>query len=145
MEILKLGDWHVIFLHFPIALYYTGLIFDLLGGIFKINVYPAGHWIVIFAVITTIPTVITGLDLTDEFSRNRYFELHRNWGLMTLGFGLLHGTYRAYVLKAKKAFRYWVFMTLSVVSCFLVTITADWGGLIVFGKGFLKQRTIHSP
>lgn len=145
MGIPKLGDWHVIFLHFPIALFYTGLIFDLLGGIFKIKVYPAGHWIVIFAALTTIPTVITGLDLTEEFGRNRYFDLHRNWGFATLGFGLLQGIYRAYVLKAKKATRYWVFITLSVVSCFLVTITADWGGLIVFGKGFLKQKTVHSP
>lgn len=145
MEIPKLGDWHLIFLHFPIALFYTGLLFDLLGGIFKMEVYPAGHWIVILAVVMTIPTVITGLDLTDEFSRNRYFESHRNWGLMTLGFGLIQGAFRVYVLKAKKAIRNWVFIILSFVSCFLVTITSDWGGLIVFGKGFLKQKVTHSP
>ena len=146
MYIPKIGEWHVIILHFPIVLFYTGLVFDLLGALFKVKVYPAGHWIVIMAAVLTIPTVITGLELTDAFEKNKYFIIHRNWGLATLAFGLLHGYYRCYILKKHKMVHPWILSGLSLVSVFLVSMTADWGGLVGFGYGFLKHlMQHHSP
>jgi len=143
MYIPKLGQWHVIVLHFPIVLFYTGLVFDLLGEKHKIKVYPAGHWIVIMAAVLTIPTVITGLGLTSAFEKNRYFIPHRNWGFATLAFGLFNGYVRYYTLRYKKVFRPWILISLSVICTILVSITADWGGLVGFGYGFFKEMLQH--
>tara|TARA_Y100001960_G_scaffold292282_1_gene334349 strand:- start:66 stop:476 length:411 start_codon:yes stop_codon:yes gene_type:complete len=58
--------YHYLLLHFPIALFITGYIFDLLYIIFRNNLfYKFGFWNIGIGVITGIFTVISGF-ITDN-------------------------------------------------------------------------------
>lgn len=133
MAEFDIGQWHVVLLHFPIVLFWTALVYDLLGAVWGIHVYPAGHWIVIVAAILAIPTVITGLALSDAFITNPYVETHEDWAIATLIYSLLHGAFRFFSLK--KHFNKYLFITLSLINVILISVTAEYGGLVAFGHG----------
>jgi len=131
---LNLCDWHPVFLHFPIVLIWTALVFDLLGWIRKANVYPAGHWIMIAGGLMTIPTAATGLACFDEFSGHPYLFTHLSFAVLTVVYSLFHAAWRWRVLQTKKAVKAGFFVLLSSINVLLVSITADYGGRIAFGK-----------
>jgi uncharacterized membrane protein len=138
---VELGELHVVILHFPIVLFWTGLVFDLLGWIWKCQVYPTGHWIIIAAALLAIPTVLTGLEAADAFPGNPAVILHRNMALITLAVGFCHAVLRLYLVLKKKTFRSSLLVFFSLINVLLVSITAEFGGVIAFGKGIL----IKSP
>ncbi|MBS0647741.1 MAG: hypothetical protein JSS10_00785 [Verrucomicrobia bacterium] len=141
MADFDLGQLHVILLHFPIVLFWTALVYDLLGAVWKVHVYPAGHWIVIVAALLTIPTVITGLDRAEDFVGNPYILLHRNFALATLVFALFHGAFRLLLVSRKKKVSKVLLVILSLISVTLVSITAHFGGEVAFGKGRPQEKS----
>ena len=136
---MDIGEFHVVILHFPIVLFWTGLVFDLLGWIWKCKVYPTGHWIIIAAALLAIPTVLTGLEAADEFPGNSAVILHRNMALITLAVGLCQAAFRLYLVMKKKAFRSSILVLFSLINVLLVSITAEFGGVIAFGKGVIVK------
>ena len=131
---MDIGQFHVVLLHFPIVLFWTALVYDLLGAVWKIHVYPAAHWIVIVAAVIAIPTVITGLELSEHHMGNPYVLIHRNWALATLSFGVLHAAFRLILIVRKKKVSKYLLIFLSLVTVTLISITADYGGKVAFGQ-----------
>ena len=134
MADFDLGQWHVVILHFPIVLFWTALVYDLLGAVWKINVYPAAHWIVIVAALSAIPTVMTGLEASESFVGDPNVILHRNWAIATLSFALIHGAVRLVLLIRKKTVSKYLLIFLSIVTVTLISITAEYGGRVAFHK-----------
>lgn len=128
-------DFHPVILHFPIVLLWTALIFDLLKA------YPAGHWLVISAALLAIPTVITGELAADHRPPCSFVEIHEALGITTLSFSLCHAAFRYFVLLKKKKIPHFIFVGLCLVNVILVTVTAEFGGAVAFGKGiFLEHK-----
>ena len=52
---------HVVLIHFPIALYLSGTLFDLVARVFrKPNFREVARWNFLFAAVMSIPTAATG-------------------------------------------------------------------------------------
>ena len=144
MADLDLGQLHVVFLHFPIVLFWTALVYDLLGAVRKVHVYPAGHWIVIIAALLTIPTVLAGLDRAGDFMEDPNILLHRNFALATLVFALFHGAFRFLLVNRKKKAGKALLVSLSLINVALVSITAHYGGEIAFGNEKSQEMSFSS-
>ena len=53
---------HVVLIHFPIALYLSGTLFDLVARVFrKPNFREVAGWNFLFAAVMSIPTAATGI------------------------------------------------------------------------------------
>jgi uncharacterized membrane protein len=53
---------HVVLIHFPIALYLSGTLFDFVARVFrKPNFREAARWNFLFAAVMSIPTAATGI------------------------------------------------------------------------------------
>jgi len=138
----EIGDLHPVLLHFPIVLFFLVFAFDCLFFIGKIkeSYYSISHWIVIVAAAFSILTVITGLYAAKlGHPGNSYVLLHRNWALSTLTFSIGHAFFRGYVIKSKKIFSSWIFLLISLINVSLISITAEYGGLVTRGKGLWMQ------
>lgn len=138
------GDLHPFLIHFPIALFFVALIFDILYAFRKSDtLHSTGNWIVIIAALLTIPTVITGLYAADlGHEDNPFLLVHRNWGLATLFYSILHALLRIYGMR-KKMLPAYIFIITSLVNVSLVSITAEYGGTITRGKGLWLHAMIN--
>ncbi|MGH2611723.1 MAG: DUF2231 domain-containing protein [Rhabdochlamydiaceae bacterium] len=133
MTSLDLGQFHVVVLHFPIVLFWTAFVYDILGAFFKVNSYPAAHWFVIIAALAAVPTVITGLIAFQAKVGNPFVIIHRNWALTTFIFAFFYALYRLYLLRKKTAGPKYLLVFLSAITALLISITADFGGQVAFG------------
>ncbi len=133
MSSLDLGQYHVVVLHFPIVLFWTAFVYDILGAFFRVNSYPAAHWFVIVAAATAVPTVITGLIAFQTQLDNPFVYMHRNWALITFVFAFFYALYRLYLLRKKTTGPKIVLVLLSAITVALISITADFGGKVAFG------------
>lgn len=53
---------HVVLVHFPIALFITGVLFDVVGGWTKRRgLRDAGYYNLLAAAVSTVPVVVTGI------------------------------------------------------------------------------------
>jgi uncharacterized membrane protein len=128
-----LGQYHVVFLHFPIVLFWVAFIYDVLGAFFKVNSYPAAHWFILVAAAAAVPTVITGLIVLQTKLDNPFVYLHRNWALTTFVFAFFYALYRLYLLSKKRVGPKYILVLLSAITVALISITADFGGKVAFG------------
>ena len=138
----EIGDLHPVLLHFPIVLFFLVFVFDCLFLIGKIKepYYNVSHWIVIAGAFFAILTVATGLYAAKMgHPGNSYVLLHRNWALTTLAYSIGHAVFRGYVIKSKKTFSAWVFVLISLINVSLISITAEYGGLVTRGKSLWMQ------
>jgi len=133
MTALDLGQYHVVILHFPIVLFWTAFVYDILGAFFKVKSYPAAHWFVIVAAATAVPTVITGLLAFHFKADNPYILIHRNWALATFIFAFIYALYRFYLLRKKKEGPKLLLVIFGAIIVILISITADFGGKVAFG------------
>jgi uncharacterized membrane protein len=135
---LELGNLHPLLLHFPIVLFFIAFVFDFLFLIKAIKepFNLATHWIIIIAAILAIPTVLTGLYAVKlGHADNPYVLIHKNWALSTLIYSVGHAFFRSYVLRRRKIFSAYIFVLISLVNLSLVSITAEYGGMVTRGKG----------
>ncbi len=130
------GDLHLILLHFPIVWVTTAFICDLIF-LFKRNPLMAkiSDWLIIAAALMTIPTVLTGLVLSDWNFDNPDLLYHRNWAFVTLAYTFLHALFRGQTLIKNKAHPNYIFF--SAINLSLVGVTADYGGLVAFGMSVI--------
>ena len=57
-----LSEIHPLFVHFPIALFSTGLLFDVLAQLLNIDdLETAGFWIMLIALVSSLFTIISGI------------------------------------------------------------------------------------
>lgn len=123
-------DIHPLLVHFPIVLFWTGLVFDLIGWAWKKQTYPAGHWIIIAAALMSIPTALTGLLASMQYAPSIEIDHHRNMAIATVSFGLLHAAFRFYILRKNKIFNGGLLVLLSLINVALVSTTAAYGGIV---------------
>jgi len=133
MANLDLGQFHVVVLHFPIVLFWTAFVYDVLGAFFKVNSYPAAHWFLIIATAMAVPTVITGLLAFHFKADNPYVLIHRNWALITFSFAFFYALYRYYLLRKQSSGPKILLVVLSGITVLLISITAEFGGKVAFG------------
>jgi uncharacterized membrane protein len=129
----------MVILHFPIVLFWTAFVYDLLGAVWKVHVYPAAHWILIVGAVLAIPTVFTGLEMAELRVGNPYVLIHRDWALATFSFALLHAAFRLYLIVRHRTVNKYILIFLSLITVSLVSITAEYGGRVAFGKTISKH------
>lgn len=131
---MTFGDYHVIFLHFPIVWITTAFICDFIF-LFKRSpgIAKTADGLILAAAITAIPTIWTGLVLSGSEVTDSYLLYHRNWALATFVFTIFHSILRGNALYKNHFNPNFIF--LSAINLALIDITADFGGEVAFGKG----------
>ena len=77
---------HPLFVHFPIALFSTGLLIDILSRFWeshKEELDSVGLWIMGFALLSSVFTALTGIIAYIQQSQFSYF-LHFNHGILAI-------------------------------------------------------------
>ena len=139
-----IGQFHPLFLHFPIVLFTAALITDLLNYFGKTHVFAAGHWLIIAGVIFCIPTIITGLEASLSFAPDNYLiEKHRFLGFATGITGSFYAGLRISAMLWKLPLKPLHYVFLSVLLVALVSWTSDYGGLIT--RGTTPFSDVQSP
>lgn len=74
-------NWHVILLHYPIALLATGVVVEILslfGG--KGSFRAAGRWMILLGVLSSVPAALTGAYAFREEVAPGPIDLQQSWG-----------------------------------------------------------------
>lgn len=127
---------HVVLVHFPIALFTVGVLFDVLAQWKKRpGLAAAAYWNFLGAAFTAVPTVVTGF-----LAWQWQLEGERIKGilLLHLGFGLLSALLiwlvwlvhrQAYLLKPERPFLRYRF-AIEALAVAIVTVTGHLGGFL---------------
>lgn len=131
-----LGNFHPIFLHFPIALIAMTVISELLLFWFGNPLFDhASRFMIIAAAITVIPTALFGFaygyHAHYEGDLATLFEWHQFSGIFTTLFTIAAATLRE--LHSSRRI-YYICLTIIFIS---VNLTAYFGGEMTFGPGHL--------
>lgn len=127
-------DFHPLVLHYPIVLMTAVFAFDIAAYFTKRDCKKFALWALVFAIAFLVPTMITGLLAEDFYSpENKILNNHRNLAFVTLGFSVLHLLVRVLMLKKVLVAKKMQLLFLSAINFGLVTVTAHFGGKLVFG------------
>lgn len=141
-KIIKwVGNFHLILLHFPIALITMAAVSELLFFWYGNPLFDqASRFMVLAAAVTVIPTVLTGLaygyNVPYEGVMASYFWWHRFFGIFTALLAILTAVLREFSPQKSSCPRapYYLCLFLLFIS---VNVTAFLGGSLTFGIGHL--------
>ncbi|MBS0652919.1 MAG: DUF2231 domain-containing protein [Verrucomicrobia bacterium] len=137
---MHIGDFHPLVLHYPIVLLTAVAALDVFRFFSKKNFEELALWILGFAVIFLIPTIVSGLYAGQFYAQNNEVLItHRTMAYVTGGFSVLHLIIRMHMWRKKSKNRNRWFLLLSLINFALVAVTADFGGLLVFGKTIFSR------
>lgn len=140
---MHIGDLHPLLLHYPIVLLTAVAAFDLFRFFSKRDFEELSLWILGFAVIFLVPTILTGIYAGEFYPENNEILItHRTLAYVTGGFSLLHLIIRLYMWKNKTHHRNRWLLLLSLINFALVAATADFGGLLAFGKTIFSRPRV---
>lgn len=129
-----IGQFHPIFLHFPIVLFVAALVTDILNYYGRSRAFSVGHWLIISGVIMCIPTIITGLAAAEAFdATDPFLEKHRYLGFATGIWGSLYAGLRISAMRWELPLAPKHYLGLSALLVALVWWTSDYGGLVTRG------------
>lgn len=141
-EIIKwVGNFHLILLHFPIALITMAAVSELLFFWYGNSLFDqASRFMVLAAAVMVLPTVLTGLaygyNVPYEGVMASYFWWHRFFGLFTAFLAITTAVFRE--LPSQRfpcaGAAYYLCLFLLFIS---VNVTAFLGGSLTFGIGHL--------
>ena len=132
---------HPLLVHFTIALTVTAATSYVLARFpfmsrWRASLLPAGDWMLAFAALSVIATVAAGFEayysVAHDNPSHAVMTTHRNWAAATALGILVLAFWRWRVRAAPPSV---TFAALSVVAAALLTVTAWWGGRLVFGHG----------
>jgi len=128
-----IGQWHRFLFYFPLILFITAFICDILYYFGKNWAFTMGHWMVIFGVMMCVPTLATGLEAAQSFDPQNIFLIkHRFLGYATGVSGSLYAGLRISVMWWKQPiFLPSHYVGLSFLLVALVFWTSDYGGLLL--------------
>jgi uncharacterized membrane protein/ketosteroid isomerase-like protein len=141
MENLIEPNIHPLLVHFTIALTVMAAASYVLARLpfmsrWQASLTPAADWMLAFAAISVIATVAAGFQayysVAHDNPSHAVMTTHRNWAAPTALVILVLAFWR---WRGRKAAPSLVFTALSVVAAVLLTVTAWWGGRLVFGHG----------
>ncbi len=130
-----IGEYHIVFLHFPIVLFTLALICDLRSFFMRQEDLTWGTWFLIGGVIACIPTIFTGLAAGASLDPNPILEKHETLAYTTAISASAYAGFRIAAMRWKIAFPIAFYVAFSVLLVALVSWTADYGGLVVRLKG----------
>lgn len=136
------GKLHPVLVHFPIAwLLLLGLVDGLTFGLRRERWARAGLWLLALAVLSAVPTVVTGLLRASHVQDPKLVEElveHRNLGLLTLGAATLALVLR--LIRRNKLDGLWrlAYLALIAGAVGLVIATGHHGGMLVFGENYFS-------
>lgn len=149
MATFNLGELHPAIIHFPIALVFTAFAFDILYWFRRNEIFQSiASWLMIIVAIIIIPTALTGLLAKDFYPANDPDVLrHQNMAIATAIYTIGYAIFRGYTLFKRKYFSLYLYLILSLINVGLINTTAEFGGIVVRGKGIMfdSLRTTGSP
>lgn len=136
--IQALGLFHLIFLHFPIALVYSGAIAEALFFKSHKSFYDhAARFILIASLISIVPTILTGLafqyQVPYEGVEATLLFWHTYIGYSIFVLNLLVVIFKELHVR-RKIKTPWVHLSLLLALFILVNITGYLGGMLTFGE-----------
>lgn len=139
-----LALFHPIFLHFPIALTIIALLCDLFAWINLGKRSGAiAVWMLVFAAITAMPTLLTGLAASHFARQDLFLYTHRLLAFIFAGLLLVVATFRSFGAIKEIQFPFWLNFTASLILACLVGVTADFGGVVSWGRTPFQERNIN--
>jgi uncharacterized membrane protein len=133
----RIGRWHVVLVHFPVALLVTALGLEWLGRWRKREHWrEAARVLIVVGSVGGLLATVTGL-VAGEFHgyAGDLLEKHRWAGIVTAaGMALL-----LWLARKRRESGNLALLAVLVVVVALVTVTAHWGGSLVHGVGFLTS------
>jgi uncharacterized membrane protein len=136
------GKLHPLLVHFPIAwLLLLGLVDGLTFGLRRERWARAGLWLLALAVLSAVPTVVTGLLRASHVQDPKLVEElveHRNLGLLTLGAATLALVLR--LIRRNELGGPWrlAYLALIAAAVGLVIATGHHGGMLVYGENYFS-------
>lgn len=136
---------HPIFVHFPIALWITALLF-LAVGTFRQheNLLLAGRWTLYLGTASAVLAVGSGFWATNQMGHDSpghdLVHVHRNFMLMATGLALV-GTVLTFTWRRSDTpVRQWTQLAFLVAAVLVMTLGADRGAELVFHYGIGTTR-----
>jgi uncharacterized membrane protein len=149
MSSFSLGEFHPAIIHFPIVLIFTAFVFDILYWLKKITIFQTiANWLLIIVAVILIPVALTGFLAKDFYPLGDPDVLrHQNMAIVTAIYTIGYALFRGYVLFNHKIFSVYLFLILSLINVGLINTTAEFGGIVVRGKGIMTDslRPTGSP
>lgn len=153
-----LAQFHPKVIHFPIALFLTYTLLEIVGGIFKKqNFSTAAYIILILGVLSSVAAVLTGNQAEEVWPKwpdgsEIVVETHELYATITLWYFvavLLLRTFFVINVEIKnkfEKFKYsakYVFIALALIGCYFIYQTGEHGGEMVYkyGIGVKVQKT----
>lgn len=138
--IAALENIHPLFVHYPIALFTTFFIFDLLGFCFKKPEWRyLASWLLYLGTIAAAFTVLAGLSAADSVEHSEevheIMETHEHIGITVLALALFLSAWRLKQWGIQSTGANSLFIGLAGVLCLLLSLGADLGGLMVYHYG----------
>ncbi|ODA67412.1 hypothetical protein A7A08_01444 [Methyloligella halotolerans] len=136
---------HPIFVHFAVALLFTGSIATFVATVFPSGAWrgslqTAGDWMLLLGWLAALSAVIAGFDayheVTQDEASHAATHIHRNWALATFACFTLLGAWRLFRRKNAPSL---VFAICLLAAAAPLTVTAWWGGRLVFHYGLGVQ------
>ena len=126
-----IGQYHSLFLYFPIVLFTGALGADLMNYFGKAKFLVVGHWLIIMGWVFCIPAIITGLSGATGFEPGSYLvEEHGNLGYATGISGSFYAGLRISAMLWKLPLKAIHYVFLSALLVALISWTSDYGFLI---------------
>ncbi len=149
MSFFNLGELHPVIIHFPIALIFLALVFDILYWLKRLQIFQSiAGWMIIAVAVLLIPTALTGF-LAEDFYPEGDPDVfrHQNMAIATAIFTICYAIFRGYVLFNQKIISVYVYLLLGIINIGLISTTAEFGGIVVRGKGIMYNslRPTGSP
>lgn len=127
-----IGQYHALFLLFPIIAFTGALICDLLNTFGIKKALTIGHWLIITGVLLCIPTIFTGEEAAMSFNPNdAMLAKHRFLGFATGVCSSLYAGLRISAMYWRLAIPPNLYLGLSILLVALVSWTSDYGALLV--------------
>jgi uncharacterized membrane protein len=130
---MALGKFHVVLVHFPIALAVAAVLGDVLWIIWRKDFFrSAAFYCLLLAALTAIPTVITGDQHLDEQhysgSLQSIAQKHESFGIASMCVLIAAAGVRAIRRNRPKAWWLGVYVLLIAAIAALISITGYYGG-----------------
>lgn len=149
MSSFSLGEFHPAIIHFPIALIFMALAFDILYWFKRVEIFQSiAGWLIVIVAFILIPTALTGFLAKDFYPAGDPDVLrHQNMAIATAIYTMGYAIFRGYVLFNHKIYSIYLYLLLGLINVGLVNTTAEFGGIVVRGKGIMSDslRPTGSP
>jgi uncharacterized membrane protein len=136
----SLANIHPLFVHFPIALWTTALLFWALALVRdRDHLWAVGRWLVYLSLLASLPSIGSGLwaaeTLGHDSSGHDLVHIHRNWMFAASALGLATGSLAFVSRRRGGPGPRWSLLGMLLATVVVTMLGADRGAVLVFGHG----------